>query len=421
MKTIGIIAEFNPFHQGHAHLLEQARLASGADFCIVIMSGDFVQRGAPALVDKYRRTEMALAGGADLVLELPLAAACGSARRFAESAVSLLSALGVVDELWFGSEAGDLAPFTVAADILCDEPQAFKDLLQEYLRQGFAFPKARALALARMAEKEGRNALSGQDAAAADFLAGPNNILGLEYLLALRRQASAIRPATIRRSGAGYHDTAADKAGTAFLSAEAIRHMLLAGKPLPEGAVPAASRTILEAAAAKGAFLETDDFSDMLLYQLHRESADSLTAYADVDQELADRILNLRSQFVSFTQFAGLLKTKNRTRSQIDRALLHILLNIRTEDMLAAQDPDYVRVLGFSSRAAGGEPSLLHEIRKRSQIVLVTKASDLSAFSYGTDLSASLLYEQLRMRKSGEKKAVHEYERPVLIFTSLHK
>ena len=429
LRTAGIIAEFNPFHRGHACLMDTVRQQSGADYLVVIMSGDFVQRGAPALLDKYERTRMALLGGADLVLELPCAASAGSAQRFAESAVFLLSSLGAVDELWFGSEAGDIRPFLAAADILSDEPVEYQDLLRTFLKEGAAFPKARAYALRAYAEtRSGSPGFSPE--LTDDFLSGSNNILGLEYVLALRKLHSRICPKTILRRGAGYHDSGlrsslsecpagqadnAEETVSGYPSAEAIRGFILREHSVPEESVPDAVLPVLENAVRENALLETDDFSDMLLYQLMKETADSLLLYEDVDRELAFRILNNRNAFCSVTQFASLLKTKNRTRTQIDRALLHILLNIRREDTAAALTPDYVRVLGFSRRASEGSCSLLRRIRTGSSVCLITKASDLEVCEYDTDLFASSLYEQVRARKTGSKRAVHEYERPVII------
>ena len=204
MRTVGIIAEYNPFHSGHEYHLKEAKKKSGADYAIIVMSPDFVQRGTPAVFDKYMRTEMALRAGADLVLELPVCYACGSAEFFAEGAVALLDRLGVVDALCFGSEASrtpvssfyepsdshvfsesenniDTSLFACAADFLLNEPESYRTRLQGLLRAGKTFPQARA------------QALQAEDPALASLLGTPNNVLGVEYCKALQKFSSAIQ------------------------------------------------------------------------------------------------------------------------------------------------------------------------------------------------------------------------------------
>ena len=185
MKTAGIIAEYNPFHTGHQYHIEQTRAITGADFIIVVMSGDFVQRGAPAFLSKLVRTKMALLGGADLVLELPASCSCQSAEYFAYHGVSLLHALGCVDFLSFGSECGDITQLRQAADFLTMESDAYKKYLRSLLQSGCSYPTARAKAAA---------ALHPENAGFSTILDSPNNILGIEYLKALKRLKSAILP-----------------------------------------------------------------------------------------------------------------------------------------------------------------------------------------------------------------------------------
>ncbi|MFQ9151713.1 MAG: nucleotidyltransferase family protein [Blautia sp.] len=175
MKVTGIIAEYNPFHQGHAYHLSRARELTGADRILVVMGGNFMQRGEPAIIDKYTRTEMALRNGADLVLELPAASATGSAEYFAEGAVELLDASGVVNELCFGSELGELEPLEKAAELLLEEPEDYQELLRTELKKGKTFPEARETALSAFLPEQ-------------SLLASPNNILAIEYIKALKRR-----------------------------------------------------------------------------------------------------------------------------------------------------------------------------------------------------------------------------------------
>ena len=223
MTITAVIAEYNPFHNGHAYQLAKARELTGADYLVVIMSGDFVQRGAPAILDQHDRAELALLGGADLILQLPCHFALGSAQHFARGAVSLLTALGCVDFLCFGSEYGDTAPFLELADVLLHEPEEYRELLSGLLRNGLSFPTARAQALsAYFSDSASFSSLSKEEL--DTFLKEPNNILGIEYVQALLLSQSRIRPVTIRREGSGYHEGALFT--HALPSATAMRNLL---------------------------------------------------------------------------------------------------------------------------------------------------------------------------------------------------
>lgn len=409
MRTAAVIAEYNPFHNGHAYMLQEVRRLSGADFLLVVMSGDFVQRGTPAVFDKYTRTEMALAGGADLVLELPLAASCGSAPRFAEGAVRLLDSLGVVDELWFGSECGSMRYFHMLSGILSEEPEEYRALLRTNLASGMSFPKARAGAL------RGFLPDSCPEAELSEMISSPNNILGLEYCVALTKLHSKIRPCTIRRRGAGYHDTDAGS-GEEFPSASAVRALLSGisfqkGSPVPDvrnaraglsALVPAACLPLCLRELDAESILTEDDFSEMLLYRLAElksglaGSPFSGSSFLDVSGDLLRRAFRLLPEFRSFSQFAGLLKTRNVTRTQINRALLHLLLHLTEKDLEQVTAPSCARMLGMRHC-----PELLSEIKKKSRLPLITKASALSSFSCEHDLFASELYESVKSRKTG--------------------
>ena len=217
MKTAGIIAEYNPFHRGHEYQIQYTKEKLGADYVIVTMSGDYVQRGTPALISKHLRAEMALRCGADLVLEMPVSVSTASAEAFAMGGVSLLDSLGVVDMLCFGSESGEISTLQKLAEILVKEPDEYKHLLKSFLSQGLSFPTARSQALTEYLKAVCRltKANTVEDSAtfssnAARILNTPNNILGIEYCKALLRLNSKIQPVTIRREGMGYHDTFAD-------------------------------------------------------------------------------------------------------------------------------------------------------------------------------------------------------------------
>ena len=221
MKIVGIIAEYNPFHKGHEFHIEKAKKITGADAAIIIMSGDYVQRGIPSIMPKHLRTQMALACGADVVLELPVCYATGSAEYFATGAVSLLEALGCVDYLCFGSECGEIKILQQIADVLCKEPAHYKVLLQKHFKNGNTFPAARKLAFIEYLNQH--KSLSCIPEQISKILDSPNNILGIEYLKALSCLNSSIEPVTITREGAGYHD---QTLGGLFSSASALRQGL---------------------------------------------------------------------------------------------------------------------------------------------------------------------------------------------------
>lgn len=205
MKVIGIIAEYNPFHNGHAYQIREIKKRTGADYVIAAMSGDFVQRGAPAVIDKYARTKMALSCGIDLVLELPVLWATSSAESFAMASVTMFEKTGCVDGICFGAETDNLPLLSMAADILADEPDAYRDALLSNIKRGLNFPRARASALLHaLPESDADTSMADELQEALD---SPNNILAIEYLKALKRRGSAIVPLLLKREGAGYHDT----------------------------------------------------------------------------------------------------------------------------------------------------------------------------------------------------------------------
>ncbi len=407
MKINGIIAEYNPFHNGHKYLLDTSKAISGADYTIAIMSGNFVQRGGPALTDKHTRAEMALRGGADLILELPPYYATASAEAFAYGAVSILNSLGTVDTLSFGSECGDLGLLTSIASLLVTEPEEYRLLLRSKLNLGMNFPSARATALSEYL---------GSDKS-FQILSSPNNILGIEYLKALNRQESNIRPLTITRSDNGYHSE--DIKGE-FCSASAIRKALLSSVPLSElsYALPESSACLLSSSQNRIAFVSENDFSEVLYYRLLSERDRGYEKYPDVSEELSDRIKNKLSAFRDYSSFCDILKTKEVTYSRISRCLLHIML-----DLVDAPSKDippaipYVRVLGFRKEAE----NLLSAICNHSSIPVITKLtdaknslSDKDYLRFQNDLRISQFYLGIAAQKR-KSVPINEYTHPMII------
>ncbi len=392
MKTAAVIAEFNPFHKGHEYFIKKVRESSGAGCLIAVMSGDFVQRGAPAAFNKYLRTKAALEGGCDMVLELPVRYSVSSAQYFASGAVSIIDSLGAVDELWFGSECGDARLLMSAADVLYDEPDTFKEYLRESLRQGSTYPYARAKALERFTGTR-----------YGDVLSAPNNILGLEYCIAARRLGSDIRPRTLKRIGP---DHASPDAKDGFMSAAAIRELLSAGiDTSSENWLPGYSYDIIK--NEKG-ILCADDFSQILRYKILYESTEDLAGYNCVGPDLAARIKKEENHFSSFTGYASHIKTRNYTYSHICRAFINIILNIRKFEDPVISRPETVRILGAST-----DNELFGQLKNSSSIVLQSKASLLKGSSAGDDLNAANLYESVRSMKF-KTEFVNELSRPFI-------
>lgn len=423
MRVNGIAAEYNPFHNGHRYQLEESIRLTGAEYTIIVMSGDFVQRGAPALTDKRTRAQAALLCGADLVLELPALYATASAEAFAAGAVALFDRLGVVTHLCFGSECGDVGQLQKVAEILAKEPEAYRALLKQFLRQGLSYPDARARSLEAYAALPGSLG-KGLPADASRLLSSPNNILGIDYIKALLRRKSGLIPVTVTRAGAGHHDRLPQTcpASSPFLSAGAIRQALREdGSParlrpyLPEDSV-----RLLADCQAKPRFLYPEDFSSVLYYKLLTEREQGYEKYLDVSADLSRRIRENLNGFTGFEAFCDLLKTKNMTYTRISRSLLHILLGIEQRHMELGKALDYVpyaRVLGLRRSAA----PLLRAIKMNSSIPFVTKPAGAekklpgqAGSLFRLDLLASAVYMGTAYAGSGHP-APNELSTPLVV------
>lgn len=415
MNVTGIIAEYNPFHSGHAYHIGEARRRTGADFVVVAMSGDFVQRGGPALFDKYTRTHMALLGGADLVLELPAAFACSSAEEFAACGVALFDRIGITDCLCFGSEHGDTSALLKGAAAMEQESSVFSGLLQNELKNGATFPAARQTALKAIYS-------GSQDAEFLDLLSAPNNILGLEYCKAILRQKTSLQPFAILRKGDGYHDTISKIPDTSnrnslkFASATGIRTALF--QQFPYGLSDLSDADASSRFSALSFLPETvrdvfcqakplwpEDFSSLLngkildMSQAEDRGASEFCRLSDVSSDLALRLSRLALDITGWEGRNAQLKTRQYTYTRINRTLTKILLGITQEQITSWKDlgyAPYARILGFKKESS----PLFAELKKSSRIPLITKPA--AAFSllsgpaleeFQKDLYASHLYQ----------------------------
>lgn len=364
MKINAIIAEYNPFHKGHLYHMEQSKKLTGADYTVAVMSGNFVQRGAPALTDKFTRAEMALRSGIDLVLELPSFYSMGGAEDFAMGSISILNQLDLVDTLCFGSESGDLEMLKVCASSYLEESQAYNTLLQSFLKEGNSYAKASELALSRLFDAD--SPIQKENA---------NDRLAIEYLKALQRTESTITPFTIKREGGGYHDSALD---TVFSSASALREELHKGiSPSQlESHLPSSTVSCLEQYLQNHPFLDTADCSVPLLYKLHSLKDKGYDSFVDVNTDLSNKIGNLLYDYTDFDQFCHLIKSKNITYARISRALMHILTGYTKENrdynIKVLKYTPYVKVLGVRKDAM----ALLSALSKASSIPLITQLSE---------------------------------------------
>lgn len=419
MKTVGIIAEYNPFHNGHAYQIKKAKELTGADYAVIAMSGDFVQRGAPAILDKYTRAKMALTCGADLVIELPVLWAAASAESFAMAGVSLFDKMGCVDAICFGAETDDLPLLSELASILAEEPECYRHALSAGLKRGLNFPSARASALTELYGKT-----NSVNASLSGILSSPNNILALEYLKALRRRNSKITPILLKRRGSGYHDTTIANTidsssmgtplsggfslsdGLVCASATAIRKALLTNcisdlkRALPENAFD-----ILSEYCRVNPLLTQDDFSSQLAYRLLLEGSQGYDRFCDVSTDISNRLLKNRNQFLSFSDFCERNKSRDITYTRMNRILLHILLGLTTDDFLLGKKLDYIpyfRLLGFRKASS----ALLSDIKRCAGVPMISKLSDAGSIlnenvlrMLHQDIFAAELYEQVLSSK----------------------
>jgi len=363
-KITGIIVEYNPLHKGHGHHIEQAKGLTRCDAVVAAMSGDFVQRGEPAIVDKRARAEMALGAGVNLVIEIPAVYAIQDAKGFALGSVGVLERMGVITDLVFGSESGNLDELDRLADILHHPDDALLEKQRSYMKSGFSFPNARKKALAALSR--------GEETTPEATLALSNNILAVEYLKALRHYNSGIKPATIRREGAQYTDLTQNER---FSSASAIRKWIREDRnDLVEGAMPSQAYRILaqEIGHQRGpAFL--DAFGAFLIPFLRARNRDHLKRYSGVVEGLDLRFVESAKGVNTIPELLDAVKTKRFTYAKLRRILLYMLFEIEDEIIQEsnAYGPQYIRVLGFDSVGQ----VVLKRLRSRSRLPVLSIGS----------------------------------------------
>lgn len=376
MKTVGIIAEFNPFHNGHAYLINQAKRETGADHAVIIMSGNFVQRGAPAFMDKFSRTSIALSNGADLIIELPTSYSIASAAYFATGAVKMLDKLNIIDYLCFGCETDNTELLSLIADIIIKEDDCYASTLQSYLKNGFSFVKSRENAIIKSLSLSGVT-ISAEEI--SHILNSPNSILAIEYIKALKQAGSPIVPYPIKRTDSGYHS---NRIENGFASASAIRNMyskksVLTFNNLRETMsmiVPLNCISLLEENFQISYPVTRNDFSNLIGNSLINDKYEQgiLDQLFDSTPDLINRIRNLASTFIDAETFINDCNSPSFTSGRIARILFYSLINYTKNDFFTFKRDDYVyyyRILGFRKSHA----ELLTAIKNSSDYPLISK------------------------------------------------
>ena len=352
MKTAGIICEYNPFHTGHKYHIEHIKKDFDAVVCI--MSGSFVQRGGVAIYDKWSRARSALENGADLVIELPVKYSLSSAEGFAMGGIRILDATGVIDALCFGSESGDILELTACAKaLLCETPE-ISQKIKVLMNEGLPYAKARAIAYEGILD--------------TNLLAQPNNILAIEYIKAILKSKSDLRPITIKRKGAGYHD---EEVIDGFASATLLREKIRGGEDVS---------TFTPYDLLASVTYDVNRLTNAFKYKLRTEGESAFNGISDMEPGLANRFLNEIDRD-SIAEIVDAVKTKRYAHTRLRRIVAKVLLGL-TED---TKTPDYIRVLGMNNKGK----ELLSKMREKASFPIINKVADFKDDSILPDILAT--------------------------------
>lgn len=350
MKVLGIISEYNPFHNGHKYQIEKSKEITGCDCVVAVMSGSFVQRGEPALFDKWTRAKMALLNGVDLVLELPAFYVLQYANAFAYGGVKVLDSLGVVNYLSFGSEMGDVEKIKKIANLMGDETETFKQNLNASLKEGMSYPMALETAISMEPGFEDMG----------EKLFSPNNTLGINYVCALNKIGSKIEPITVKRVGSAYHD---DLLNDRFASASGIRNAIKEGEGILDY-VPESNEFINDAD-----MFSDENLESLILGYFRTRTPEEIENVPGMEDGLANRFISIAKTSNNLSDFFSALTSKRHTLSRIKRICYCALMGITDDKKL-----DYIRVLGFTEKGR----ELLKEANKRAKYPIVTKVADFT-------------------------------------------
>jgi len=371
MTVLGLITEYNPFHFGHKHHLEESLNKTNADFSIAIMSGSFLQRGEPSFIDKWTKAKMAVNNGVDLVIELPFIFSSQSAELFAYGGVKLMDSLKIVDYLSFGSELGELEPLANIASILLEEPIYYKERLKFYLSTGLSYSQSRSNAFEEYIDSISPTLQHNYNY--KEILDKSNNILGIEYLKALEKTNSKITPITIKRSGSGYKDL---NISNGFASATAIRNLIKTNSlESIKKLLPIESYLCLEEYLNEyGYFNYLDNYNQIFLYLIRTAEKNKLKYIMDMEEGLENRFVEQGFKYNDIKVIIDNIVTKRYPRTRIQRILIHMLnqLDGKIFKELYEHYPAYIRVLGANKNGL----ILLNKIKENSSLPIITKFAD---------------------------------------------
>lgn len=416
MKAVGLVTEYNPFHNGHLYHLNKAMELTGADISVAVMSGDFVQRGEPAVLDKYTRTSMALNSGVNLVVELPVNYAVSSAESFAAGALKVLDYIKA-DSIAFGSESGDIERLSKLAHILCDNEDTLYKEISKYTANGISYAAARQKVVEKLTDKD-----------TAEMLTSSNNILAVEYLKAIIKNNYAIKPYTVQRQGDSYNDT---DIRSEYASATALRENLKADN-ISEY-IPVKAGLIL---SSNTNYIYPDDITEALFTRLldilfasnydKNVFIENVMQYPDVSKEIAGRLYKSAMDMItrtvpqrseskdnwafSFGSLCEHIKTKEVPLSRIKRALVRITLGLDKKHMEKYANEPYIRVLGFDKKGQ----EYLSYIRKTVEVPLITKTADYKEILLD-DIHAANIYNMIVAGKYGVKELGDYVRGPVRV------
>ncbi|WP_191992095.1 nucleotidyltransferase [Peribacillus tepidiphilus] len=398
MKAVGLVVEYNPFHNGHQYHLHTSKNETNADVVIAVMSGSFLQRGEPALVSKWTRTEMALRGGADLVFELPYVYCTQHAEHFAYGAILLLEAAGC-DTFCFGSEQGKIEPFLSLYQLIKEKKAEYDQYVVKYISEGNSYPKASSLAFYELVS----------DVLDLPDLTKPNNILGFQYVKAALDHSFRIKPCTIRRIHSDYHDQ--ELPDQPIASATSIRKALMRQQDLESTSsyLPSESFLLLR---SYGEFHDWEKYWPLLKYKIMSSSTDELEAIYEAEEGIQYRMKENVLEASSFNEFVSKVKTKRYTWTRIQRLCVHILNHVKKEQMKSAMNQNsYLRILGMTEKGR----KYLNLNKKKIELPLISRISSVQHLGLELDISSAFIHSLALDFPSQKKLRKREFQPPIFL------
>ena len=393
-KRIGIIAEYNPFHNGHLYQIQKAKELTGADTVIAVMSGNFTQRGETSLVNKFEKTKIALQNEVDMVIELPIIYSISSAENFALGGIKILNEIGNIDYLVFGIEEDNLQELQAIADVLVNENDEFKRTIKEELDKGNSYPKAREIALKKVLSSENME----------DIMQKPNNILAIEYLKALKITNSRIKPFAIKRKNSMHHDKNINEN---YASGTYIRKLFIENNfDEISKVVPKYTYEKLLELKSHGTYVTSiNDFSDIVIYKIRMMTKEEISKIADVNEGLENSIKLASTTCKTIDEIIDKVSTKRYTKTRISRILTYILLDITKSDMeQSKKNNPYIRVLGINKKCEEilstiNDSKLITSLKKFEEnngenelLNIDKKATEIYTIKYPKSVDANLDY-----------------------------